>query len=126
MITRCYTASSKSYKDYGGRGITVCDEWKGVPLAFLSWLEESGYKKGLQIDRIDNEGQYKPSNCRIVAQKDNCRNRRNTVTVEWEGKVIPMIELAEEYDINYATMYKRINTMKLSPVDAVNFKRKKR
>jgi hypothetical protein len=126
MITRCYTEACKSYKNYGGRGITVCDEWKSEPLEFLSWLEENGYKKGLEIDRRDNNGQYKPSNCRVVTQQDNCRNRRNTVTVEWEGKVIPMIELAEEYDINYATMYKRINTMKLSPVDAVNFKRKKR
>ena len=125
MISRCYKENNKSFDNYGGRGITVCDEWKDTPLNFLSWLEESGYKKGLEIDRRDNDKGYSPGNCRVITASVNSRNRRDTVKVEWEGKTIPLIELAEMHKIKYATMYRRINKMKLSPKDAVNFKRKR-
>jgi hypothetical protein len=122
MVSRCHVESSGSFKDYGGRGITVCDDWRVEPLAFLSWLEENGYEKGLQIDRKDNNGNYHPGNCRLVTQRTNSLNRRNTILVEWEGQEIPLIELAKLHNIKYATLYKRINELKLSPFDAVNRK----
>lgn len=126
MTSRCYKESSSSYKDYGGRGITICEEWKDTPLHFLAWLEENNYKKGLEIDRRNNNKGYSPENCRITTKSVNCRNKRDTVMIEWNGRTIPLIELAEMHNIKYGTMYRRINKMKLSPEDAVNFKRKQK
>lgn len=75
---RCYNKNHPSYKHYGGRGISVCEEWRGSHKSFYDWAISSGWKEGLQIDRIDNNGNYEPSNCRFVDRKTNIRNRRNT------------------------------------------------
>ena len=69
--TRCYNKNVEQYKDYGGRGILICDEWKN-PLVFCNWAIENGYKKGLEIDRINNDGNYEPSNCQFITHKENC------------------------------------------------------
>lgn len=76
MIDRCYSPKHNGYKYYGGRGIVVCDEWKSNPMSFVRWGGENGYKKGLQIDRENNEGNYEPSNCRFVTPIVNLMNRR--------------------------------------------------
>lgn len=70
--------------NYGGRGIKVCDEWrgKGSSKKFIEWSMINGYMKGLEIDRIDNDGDYSPQNCRYVTRKDNQRNKRMTVLDE--------------------------------------------
>lgn len=75
---RCYNIKNKSYHNYGGRGITICDEWKNNPEIFIKWGIENGYKKGLEIDRIDNSDnkKYSPTNCRFVTRKQNSNNRR--------------------------------------------------
>ena len=75
MMQRCYNPKAANYDIYGGRGITVCEEWHDV-LAFEKWAINSGYKKGLSIDRIDSNGNYEPSNCRWVTHKENCNNRK--------------------------------------------------
>jgi len=80
MKTRCYNLKDKHYKDYGGRGIKVCEEWLNDSRKFIKWSLENGYKKELQIDRIDNNGNYSPDNCRWVTPKENSRNKRNIVT----------------------------------------------
>lgn len=72
---RCYSFKSEFYKDYGGRGISVCDEWMN-PKIFIEWCLENGWKKGLEIDRRDNDGNYCPENCRFVTHKENVHNRR--------------------------------------------------
>lgn len=84
MIYRCYSEKSKDYMNYGGRGIKVCDEWrgKGSSKKFIEWSMINGYMKGLEIDRIDNDGDYSPQNCRYVTRKDNQRNKRMTVLDE--------------------------------------------
>ena len=76
MKTRCYNENRDNYKHYGGRGIKVCDEWIGVGgfKAFLQDMEHS-YQEGLQLDRIDNDGDYTKDNCRWVTAGDNMRNR---------------------------------------------------
>lgn len=78
IIARCRYRSCTGYINYGGRGITMCQEWQASYPAFRDWALAHGYRAGLQIDRIDNDGNYSPSNCRWVTHSINCRNRRNT------------------------------------------------
>lgn len=80
MRSRCYNRSSTSYYNYGGRGIVVCDEWLDS-VKFFQWAKQSGYKKGLYIDRIDNTKGYYPENCQWVTPKESVANRRPKV--EW-------------------------------------------
>lgn len=75
MRERCSNPKNKRFKDYGGRGISVCPEWQDAS-AFLEWANTHGYRPGLQIDRIDNDGPYEPGNCRFVTAKENAANRR--------------------------------------------------
>lgn len=73
---RCLNKKTPNYKNYGGRGIFVCEQWKKDFFSFYKWSINNGYKKGLQIDRIDNDGGYEPSNCRFVTPAENLRNTR--------------------------------------------------
>ena len=63
---RILNPNCKGYKNYGGRGISICDKWKNDPKKFIEWCLENGWRKGLHIDRIDNDGDYGPNNCRFV------------------------------------------------------------
>ena len=74
MKRRIYNKNHPNYKDYGGRGITICDEWIHHPINFIGWALNNGYKKGLHLDRINNDGDYKPNNCRFITQSDSKRN----------------------------------------------------
>ena len=74
---RCLNANAQTYKDYGGRGITICPEWTNDYTIFRDWALTNGYQEGLEIDRRDNNGNYNPENCRFVTHKINGRNRRN-------------------------------------------------
>jgi len=78
MRARCYSTSQQSYQYYGARGIKVCPEWKDDPAAFVAWADANGFQPDLQIDRIDNDGDYNPQNCRWVTAKENANNRRNS------------------------------------------------
>jgi hypothetical protein len=71
MNTRCFNKNYPKYCDYGGRGIIVCEEWKNDIMAFYNWAINNGYKEGLAIDRIDNNGNYEPSNCQWITQAEN-------------------------------------------------------
>lgn len=77
MKSRCYTQYSRSFKDYGGRGIIVCDDWKKDFLIFKDWALNNGYSDDLSIDRVDVNGNYEPSNCRWATNQQQARNRRN-------------------------------------------------
>lgn len=81
MKKRCYLPTNKDYKNYGGRGISVCDEWKNNFLAFYDWSIANSYSDTLTIDRIDTNGNYEPSNCRWVDIKTQERNRRNNLYI---------------------------------------------
>lgn len=76
MKKRCYNQNTSEYERYGGRGITVCEEWINSSDAFIEWALSHGYKEELQIDRIDNNKGYSPDNCRWVTPKVNMNNRR--------------------------------------------------
>lgn len=94
---RCYRPENNRYASYGARGIQVCDSWKNDANAFIVWCLENGYKEGLQIDRIDNDGDYCPSNCRFVTQKENSRNKTTNRIVEYNGEELTLSEFFEKY-----------------------------
>ena len=77
-VARCKYPATKDYKWYGGRGISVCDEWVANPAAFIAWALANGWKPGLETDRIDTNGNYNYDNVRFVTHAENCRNRRSS------------------------------------------------
>lgn len=83
---RCYNKNEKAYKNYGGRNITICKEWLENSLLFYEWAKNNGYKKGLTIDRIDNNKGYSPDNCRWTTYKQQARNTRRNLILEYRGK----------------------------------------
>ena len=74
MKKRCYNPNCKDFKWYGGKGIKICDEWKNDYLKFREWSLENGHRTGLTIDRIDNNGNYEPLNCRWISQAEQCKS----------------------------------------------------
>ena len=109
MKSRCYRKKDKYYKDYGGRGIRVCEEWIKSSKPFIAWSMANGWRKDLKIDRIDVNGDYSPENCRYVTNKVNCRNKRNTIYVTYNGETKSLKEWAEEKDLGYPVLRKRLS-----------------
>ena len=110
MHSRCENSNHIGYFNYGGRGICVCDEWCGENgfLNFYNWSVDNGYKQGLQIDRINNDGDYEPTNCRWVTQKENLMNKRTTLIYEYNGEIKTLQDWAVECGIPYKRLRCRI------------------
>ncbi len=106
MMERCYRKEAHNYHDYGGRGITVCEEWKSIE-NFEKWVKTSGYKNGLTLDRINVNGNYEPNNCRWADMKTQDNNRRNTVYVEFGGEIHTISEWSDITGINRSTLCNR-------------------
>jgi len=129
--TRCTNPNNKRYKDYGGRGITICPEWANDYIVFRDWSLSNGYQEGLQINRINNNGNYCPENCNFVTTKENCNNKR---PIKLNMKIANEIrflhatgnytqkELAIKYSVSQGTIsfiinkkqWKNINNVKYS------------
>lgn len=107
MKQRCYDSNKQHYECYGGRGIVVCDEWKTDFLAFYNWALNNGYKEGLTIDRINNDGNYEPSNCRWVSQKEQSKNRRTNVYLTFNGETHTISDWSELLGVNPQTLQNR-------------------
>lgn len=99
MIKRCYNPNHKSYKSYGGRGIVVCEKWRGGFLPFYQWAVDNGYKEGLTLDRKDNNGGYSPENCRWVDLITQANNRRDNVWYDFNGVKMTLAQICREFGI---------------------------
>ena len=110
MNMRCHNENSTEYKNYGARGISVCDEWRGRQgvVNFYNWSLSNGYKEGLQIDRIDVNGNYEPNNCRWVSSKEQSINKRTNHLLNYNGETKTIKEFSEIYNIPYKTLFNRI------------------
>lgn len=86
MKQRCFNKNSKAYNRYGERGITICNEWKNDFKKFYDWSMKNGYKDNLTIDRINNNGNYEPENCRWTDNKTQSNNRNNNVILEYNNE----------------------------------------
>lgn len=110
IIARCENPNSVGYRDYGGRGIRVCEEWRDAE-KFIGWAILNGWRKGLTINRIDNDGNYEPGNCEFTTMKVQARNKRSNHLITFDGKTKCLTDWAAELGISYLTLSKRINTM---------------
>jgi len=109
MKQRCYDRNQSHYHLYGGRGITICDEWINNPLEFYGWAYANGYRKGLSIDRIDNERGYSPKNCRFVKKSEQQSNRRTNRRITINGETDTLSGWCRRFQINRNTVKARIN-----------------
>lgn len=126
MHYRCENENHSEYKDYGGRGITVCKEWAmDNAQAFISWALENGWKKGLEIDRIDNDKGYSPDNCRFVTRSENCRNKRNNHHVVINGEEMLLCEAIERFSVVDKKEFERRYYHRKWPLEKALFQEKK-
>lgn len=106
MKQRCSNPRNPKYKNYGGRGIQVCDRW----LDFSNFIEDMGEApQGMSINRINNDGNYEPSNCQWATPKEQSNNQRSNRVLEFNGKKQTLAQWAEELNINYGTLLDRLN-----------------
>lgn len=95
MKLRCYSKTNDAYKNYGGRGITICQEWLDDFMNFYNWAMKNGYRDDLSIDRIDNDKGYSPCNCRWATRKQQANNTRSTIFLTYNGETKPASEWSE-------------------------------
>lgn len=108
MRNRCFNPNNKGFVYYGGRGISVCDEWNEF-LNFKKWAIQNGFEENLTLDRIDVNGNYEPENCRWISPKEQMRNTRSNHLLTYNGDTKTMAEWAEITGIPYSTLKQRIN-----------------
>src|SRR3990167_9901836 len=109
---RTLNPKNTGYKNYGGRGITICPEWANDYIVFKDWALSNGYADNLEINRINNNGNYEPSNCDFKTKTENLRNKTNTITMEianeirglWKTGNYTQQQLAEKYNVSRSTI----------------------
>lgn len=106
MKIRCFNKNSKDYERYGGRGISICEEWVDDFAAFSKWAIENGYSDDLSIDRIDVDGNYEPRNCRWVDAHAQNTNQRISHNFCYQGKTMNLSDIAKAEKVVYQTLYK--------------------
>lgn len=119
MKTRCYNKNNKDYKNYGGRGITVWDEWQSS-INFYGWAISSGYEENLTLDRVDNTKGYSPYNCRWITMKEQENNRLNNRRIEYNGSIKTISEWSDLFNCSYNTIYHRLRTNSYSMYIVIN------
>ncbi len=112
MKGRCYNPNDPVYKNWGGRGITICDDWKNDFSCFYNWAINNGYMENLTIDRIDNDGNYEPDNCRWASQKQQSSNRRSNINIKIGNETKTLMEWCEIFKLPYTTVNMRYRRMR--------------
>ena len=116
---RCFNPKTKYYRHYGGRGITMCDEWKNDFVAFLTDMGPS--PKGMSLDRYPNQnGNYEPGNCRWATQKQQNYNKRTNRHLTFHGETKILCQWCEELGIKVTTVLRRLDNEHLSVEEALN------
>ena len=121
MKARCYRKTSSQYKNYGGRGITICDEWMDADNGFdnfADWALSHGYKDDLTIERIDVNKGYSPDNCKWIPRLEQAYNKTNTVWVDYHGEQIQLALLCKRFGISYQSIHYRLNHMGMNVEEA--------
>lgn len=108
MKSRCQNLNAQAYQNYGARGITVCDEWQEF-IPFRDWALCNGWRHDLQLNRIDNNGNYEPSNCNFVTPKENSNNRRNNRVIRFNGETKTLSEWSDSTGIPKGCLSMRLN-----------------
>lgn len=109
MKQRCYNPKQPSYKNYGGRGITICEEWLNDYSSFKKWSLKNGYSEQMTIDRIDNNKGYSPDNCRWTTRKEQNNNTRRCVLITYNGETHNITQWSEKTGIPRGIIAKRYN-----------------
>lgn len=123
MKDRCFNCNNKEYHCYGGRGITVCDEWKNNFKSFYNWANKNGYKDGLTIDRINNNKGYSSDNCKWSTMKEQANNKSTNNYITYNGETHTLTEWAEKLGIKERVLSNRINRLKWTIEKAFNAER---
>lgn len=101
MVKRCSNPKARGYHRYGGRGITVCKSWAKSFMTFYRWAMAHGFKPGLEIDRIDYNGHYQPSNCRFVDLVTQANNKSGVRIIEYQGRKMSVAQWSRGLGVNY-------------------------
>jgi hypothetical protein len=123
MKARCNRKTNKDYMRYGGRGITICNEWINFE-PFMKWAYENGYSDNLELDRIDYNGNYEPSNCRFATRREQTNNTSRNHYITCRGITKTMSEWADVAEVSYSTFRSRINESHWEPEEAIFSPRK--
>lgn len=106
---RCFNPKNKNYHNYGGRGITICEQWKDNFVCFQQWALSSGYEDNLTIDRIEVNGNYEPNNCRWLTRGEQQNNKRDTHRFNINGEILTIRDVSERYNIDLELIRHRIS-----------------
>lgn len=111
MIRRCYNPNNTAYKWYGARGVRVCDEWKNDFMSFYNWAMANGWNPQLNVDKDKKGGGllYSPETCSLISLKENQNNRSSNVLFSYNGETKTLSQWAELLEMNYSTLWSRIN-----------------
>jgi len=106
---RCLNPNHSSFHNYGGRGITICDEWKNDFVSFYNWSMQNGYIESVTtIDRINNDGNYEPSNCRWTDRKTQANNTRTNHYITYQNQTLTLKQWSEKINISYSCLLSRL------------------
>lgn len=109
MNARCYNPRSRFFRRYGGRGIGICKQWRQERAAFFAWALSNGYAPGLSIDRVNNDGDYAPDNCRWATAKEQANNTPRNRFIEHAGRRLTLTQWAELSGIPMKRLWYRIS-----------------
>lgn len=126
MIDRCCNPNNRAYPRYGGRGIRICDEWLNDKESFINWALNHGYNSDLSIDRIDNDGDYTPGNCRWADRRTQANNTSANSRYNYEGEMLTLREISNKYGYDYELLSYRVQGEKWNIYDAINKAKKEK